>query len=535
MRELLGTVLHEIAQVLDSAERSEERMLRVLELLRRIVPYEQSALLHARPGGEPRLLVAPAAQPGVRATLSGQLVNLHRRLVDDRAQALTALARRWRAHLAVPLIGNDEAIGILFVSLAPSDGAAGAYTEQNLRELSIVGTLLAAYLVMADQARRLDEARHEAEAANRMKDEFLALMSHELKTPLHSMLVWTEMLRSEGMGPTARGRAVEAIERNVHTQVSLIDDVLDLSCIAAADLRLDLVAVQPTSLIKAAVEQQQARADRKSIRLDTAHVESLKELVVDPVRIVQVISNLLANAIQFTPNGGYVGVRMERAGARARIQVIDHGKGIAPEVLPRVFESFRGGHRVIRARGELGVGLAIVKTLVEAHGGRVRAESSGPEKGSTFTVELPLSPAEAQELDATLLAGIRVVLVDADDDMRIAAGAVLEHYGADVTAVASAAAALAALECSRPHVLISDLSMPGESAYDLMLKVAARDAALPSAALTSFGTREARARAFAAGFRMCLAKPLEAQTLVRAVATLTGRPLADSLGPAIAQ
>jgi hypothetical protein len=346
------------------------------------------------------------------------------------------------------------------------------------------------------------------------------------------MLVWTEMLRSEEMGPSGRIRAVEAIERNVHTQVTLIDDVLDLSCIAAADLRLDLVAVQPASLIKAAVEQQQVRADRKLIRLDTTGVESLQELVVDPVRIVQVISNLLSNAIQFTPDRGYVGVRMERVGARARIQVIDHGRGIAPEALPYVFESFRGGQAVTRARGELGVGLAIVKALVEAHGGRVRAES-GPEKGSIFTVELPLSPHEARELDARLLAGVRVVLVDADEDMRIAAGAVLEHFGAGVTAVASAAAALAALESSRPHVLISDLSRPGEGGYDLMLKVA-RDAVVPSAALTSVGTGEARARALAAGFRMCLTKPLDVQALVAAVATLAGRPLANRSGAAIA-
>ena len=512
MREFLGRTLHDITQILESAQGSEERMLRVLDILRRIVPYERCALYTAQPGREPRLLVVPATPPDVRAKLSETLVHLHRRLVDERVHSLEARAGTSGAHLAVPLVGNDEAIGILFVSGAAPDRSADGYTEQHLRELSIVGAHLAAYLVTVDQARALDAARREAETANRMKDEFLALVSHELKTPLMSTLAWARKLGSEEIDPSGRNRAVEEIERNVRAQAKLIDEILDLACIATADLRLDLEAVEPASLVKSAIEEQRLRAEQRSIRLETALDESVNMLVVDPVRIVQVISNLLAKAIHFTPRGGHVGVRLERAGAHARISVIDP---------------------TTQAYGERGLDLDIAKALVEAHGGHLSAGRLAEEKGSTFTVELPL-PDQALEPDRRLLAGIRVLLVDDDDDMRDAAGALLEQYGAEVTAVGSAPAALAALERSRPHVLLSDLSMPDESGYDLMRKVAARDATLPAAALTGFGEKEDRRRALAAGFRMHLAKPLEAKALVAAVATLTGRRLANNSGAAIA-
>jgi signal transduction histidine kinase/CheY-like chemotaxis protein len=523
MRDLLGRTLHDIAQIFESVEASEERIVRVLELVERIVPYERCALLRAQSGRQPRLLVVPATPMDVRVMLSETLIHLHRRLVDERVHPLLARAKQWGAHLAVPLVENSTAIGVLFVSGGAPDGSDGAYTEQHLRDLSIVGSHLAGYLVMVEQARELDEARRKAEEANRMKDAFLALISHELKA-----------------------------ERNVISITKLVDEILDLACVLTANLRLHVEAAEPARLIKAAVEEQRPLAEQRSIRLETALDESIDRLIVDPARIVQVISNLLAKAIQFTPSGGQVGIRLARVGARARIQVIDCGRGIAPEVspdafdegvvasigrlgkipaavLPHVLETFRAGKNpVTRAYGELGVELAIVKALVEAHGGCVRAEDLGEDEGSAFTLELPL-PAEVPEVGQRLLEGIRVLLVDDDEDMRRNAGAVLEHQGAEVTAVASAAAALAAIERSIPHVLISDISMPGKSGYELMREVAARDATLPAAALTGFGTAEDRAMALAAGFQMHLVKPLEADALVTAVATLTGRPLAKSM------
>ncbi len=342
MRTLLGRALHEIAQVLESAEQSEKRMLRVLDLLRQIVPYEQCALLKAQPGRTASVLVAPATPSELRPTLSTTLIHLHGRLVDERAHPpARAAASESVSHLAVPLVGHDEVIGVLFVGSAGPDGPAGAYTEEHLRELSVVGAQLAAYLVLVDQACALEEARREAEGANRMKDAFVALVSHELKTPLTSLLAWAHMLRSEKTGPSVRARAVAGIERNVEAQAKLIDEILELACIATADVRLDLEAVEPSRLIRAAVEGQRQRAARRSIRLELALDESVDQLVVDPLRIVRVISSLLGNAIRFTPKGGRVGIRLERVGAHARIQVIDHGKGIARDALPHVFDSSR--------------------------------------------------------------------------------------------------------------------------------------------------------------------------------------------------
>ncbi len=473
----------------------------------------------------------------MRLELLDTLTALHGRLVDERVRPPDASARKWGAHLAVPVIGNDEVVGVLFVSSAAQDSHPGVYAEQHLRELSIVGAHLGAYLVMVDQTRELDGARREAESANRMKDEFLALVSHQLKTPLKSVLAWTRTLRSEESSPSGRARALDGIERTVEAQTGLIDELLDLACIAAANLRLELKAVEPAPLIKAAVEGQRLRAERKSIRLETVLDESVDQVVVDPVRVVQVVATLLANAIRVTPTGSYVGVRLGRVGSHARIQVIDQGRGLSAQALPRAFEGVRS-HKdpSISAGGELEDGLAMVKTVVAAHGGRVRVESMGEDRGTTFSVDLPLStdaPGEGEV--ARVLAGVRVLVVDDDDDMRSAVEAVLELYGAEVTAVASAAAALAALERSKPHVLLSDISMPGESGYDLIREVAERDPELPAAALTACVLPEDRVRALAAGFRMHLAKPFDARALVTAVASLSGRALDERLEAVVTQ
>ena len=528
MRELLGQTLHDIAQALQSAKGSPARIVRVLELLRRIVPYDQCALLDAQRGADPRLLVVPPAPPAVQATLSKWLLRLHARLVDERTDPPEARSTTPGTHLAVPLIGNDQAIGVLFVSGAPPD----AYTDQHLRELSIVSAQLAAYLAMARQTRALDEARRDAESANRMKDQFLALVSRELKTPLTSMLAWAQVLRSEGAPGAERTLAYEGIERNVQAQTRLVDEILDLACIGTATLRLDLRAVEPASVIKAAVEQQQLRADRRSIQLETAVDESVNVLVIDRMRIVQVISNLLGNAIDTTPRGGKVGVHLERAGANARIQVIDHGASIPLEPLAHVLDQGRALPNLAGgAFGETENGLAVLKAVVEAHGGSVRDDSLGEAKGSTFTVELPLPPGDAAPGQRPL-EGIRVLLVDDDDDMRSAAGSVLELHGAKVTAVASAAEALDALERSRPHVLLSDIAMPGGNGYDLMRKVASLDATLPAAAMTAYSREEDKDRALEAGFSMHLTKPFGIESLVGTVAVLTGRPYLRSPGQA---
>ena len=521
MTEILARTLHDIAQVLESIDGSEARLYRVLQLIPQIAPAQHCALLVQGEGERgPHVTVAPEASPEDKRALVDKLMSLHAQLGEERVHPPALAPKPLGAHLAVPIVGNDRVIGVLFVSGSPP----GGYTEQHLRELSVIGAQVAAYLVIVDQARCLEAARSEACAANRMKDEFLALVSHAMKTPLTSMLAWVRTLNRE-TGTAGRARAVEAIERNVRIQEKLVDEILNLACIVAADLRLDFEVVRPVSLIKAAVEQQRLRATQRSIRLETALDESVDKIVVDPARIVQVVSSLVGNAIDFTPPGGQVGVRLERAGAHARIQVTDAGKGIPAEVLPQMFLNLRGGRNAVaHGPAEPSVPLATVKTLVEAHGGQVRAESLGEAAGSTFTVELPLPLESLQRL-----AGVRVLLVDDDAEMRMAVKAVLENDGADVIAVASVATALAALELSKPHMLLTDLSIQGGAGYDLMREVAARDDTLPVAALAGSGRHAEEMEARKAGFHMYLAKPVDAQALVTAVARLCVRVPAIAL------
>jgi signal transduction histidine kinase/ActR/RegA family two-component response regulator len=542
----LSRTLYDIAQILESAEDSEARVIRVLERLRSLVPYEQCAVLDAQPGRERRLITAPGTPPAEQAALTATITAMLRRLVDDHGHDERAPSKPAKMHLAVPLVGLDEVVGVLFVR-----SAEGAYEEKHVRALSVVAAELAAYFSMlraraleAERTRQLEEARQAAETANRAKDEFLALVSHELRTPLTTILGWADALRSQNTIEADRTRAFEAIERSVHAQAKLIEDLLDLSGVATASLRLDLRAVEPARLIKAAILALQPRAEQKSIRLEAVLDESVTPLIADPHRLSQIVANLVANAIKFTPRGGQVEVRLERAGVLARIRVIDSGSGISPEVLPHLFEPFYQADRSsTRRHGGLGVGLALVKDLVELHGGQVHAESPGPEKGATFTVELPLAAAasstpgqaEAPEGgpgDRRALAGIRVLVVDDDSDICEVLQFVLESQGAVVTVAASAADALASLERSMPDVLLSDIAMPGESGYDLMRKIVAREggSALPAAALSAYAQGQDRQAALAAGFQMQLAKPVDAETLIAAVAALAGRRGAGGSG-----
>jgi signal transduction histidine kinase/CheY-like chemotaxis protein len=516
---ILGRALYEVAHALESAEDSERRVLRVLDLLRTIVPSEHCALLHVQPGHEPRLVAAPSESPEEPAHVAQRLLNLFDLFAENPTRTPEPQPSS-PGHLAVPLVGVDEVIGVLEVR-----GAADAYSVEHLRAVSVVAAQLAAHLVIlrarmveADRARELKEARHAAEAANRAKDEFLALVSHELKTPLNTTLTWAHTLGSEELEPAARAEAAAGIERAVRAQSKLIDELLDLVGTASAALRLDVRAVEPARLIRATLEGLRLQAEARAIRLETALDTSVTNLIVDPDRFEQIVSNLVANAIKFTPNGGCVEVHLERADDHARIRVIDRGARIAPEVLPHVFESFRLERGASpRTHGAFGVGLAIVKNLVERHGGRIRAESATAASGTTFTVELPLAA------QARALTGIRVVVVDDDDDFRDALRAVLERRGAEVMTVASVAAALAALDSWKPDVLLSELAMPRESGYDLIRHVVARYPTLPVAALTKFSSVAESERAIAAGFQLHLVKPIEVEALVAAIVELAAR------------
>jgi hypothetical protein len=414
----------------------------------------------------------------------------------------------------------------------------GVYDEQHVRAVSVVAAKLAAYFsalqaLTSEQQRsaELAEARLAAEAADRAKDEFLALVSHELRTPLNSILTWADALRSNETSEQDRRRAVETIERAVRVHANLVADLLDLSCLAAAALRLNLSAVELAELIRQAISTLEPKAKQKAIMLDVTLDEFVSPLVADPRRLGQVVVNLVTNAIEFTPQGGHVEVRLEQDDALARIRIIDSGPGIRPDMLPRLFEPFaQADGLTTRAHGGLGVGLALVKGLVELHGGQVRVDSAGGQMGAMFTVELPLSRAAPPDSQGAAtsprsdqaLAGIRVLLVDDDQDIGEIVQFVLEGQGAIVSVVHSAVEALASLTRSMPNVLLSDLSMPGCSGYDLMRSIIAREGenAPPAAAISACAPGQSLRKALDSGFRMLLEKPIDHPALIAAVATL---------------
>jgi signal transduction histidine kinase/CheY-like chemotaxis protein len=390
--------------------------------------------------------------------------------------------------------------------------------------------------------RQAEGARAEAEVANRAKDEFLATLSHELRTPLNAILGWTRILRKEDVDAPTRGRGLEVIERNVRAQARLIEDVLDVSRIITGKMQLAVRRVDLGAVIDAALES--VRPAALARRIDLAPiVEGPASIKGDPERLQQVLWNLLSNAIKFTPEGGRIEVRLVPGGEEARIEVTDSGKGIDPEFLPYVFDRFRqADSSSTRAHGGLGIGLALVRHLVELHGGSVEARSAGPGLGSTFAIHLPVGgPATADEGVAPVpaatvsrasltglpsLRGLRVLVVDDESDARELLGVILRGKGADVEPVASVADALAAFAEARPDVLVSDISMPDADGYELIrrLREGEGDAALtPAIALTAYARDRDRERALASGFQLHLAKPVEPDDLVLAVANLAGR------------
>jgi PAS domain S-box-containing protein len=391
-------------------------------------------------------------------------------------------------------------------------------------------------------------ARHEAEAANRTKDEFLATLSHELRTPLNAILGWSRLLGDDRLDSEEQQRAIEAIQRNAQLQAQLIEDILDVSRIISGKLRLETRATDLAAVVEAAVESVLPAAQGKDIRLQRVLDSGTNLVSGDPNRLQQVVWNLLSNAIKFTPKGGRVQVRLERVNSHIEIVVTDSGIGISPEVLPYVFDRFRQADSTsTRNYGGLGLGLAIVRHLVEMHGGTVVAESDGEGQGSTFTVELPLIalrsvdtvPEKSREREHPTagrniafeggpeLKGLHVLVVDDEEDARQLVTAVLEKCGTKVTAVTTAAEALSALQTLRPDVLISDLGMPAEDGYSLIKKVRALPASqggqTPAAALTAYARVEDRMKVLRAGFQIHLPKPVEPAELVAVVANLTGR------------
>jgi PAS domain S-box-containing protein len=390
-------------------------------------------------------------------------------------------------------------------------------------------------------------ARTIAETANRAKDAFLAMISHELRTPLSPIVAWARMLRRGMLDAEKSQHALEAIERNAQAQAQIIDDLLDISRIVAGKLRVQVTSVDLSAVIEAAIEVVKPAADAKRIQLRTALDAKAGMITGDPVRLQQVIWNLLSNAIKFTPNGGRVRIALERVLSHAEVTVSDTGRGIPAEFLPHVFERFQQAEiGPTRSYGGLGLGLAIVRHIVELHGGTVAAESAGEGKGAMFRVKLP-RPSLAQpavELErrrptfGEVRAGgtypqldeLRILVVDDEPDSNEAVSTLLGTCGAEVRVAGSAAQGLEELQRWTPDVIISDIGMPGEDGYAFLTKVRARPGEpglIPAIALTAYATVDDRVRIFSAGFQVHVVKPVDPAELVAAVAS-TARNLPRS-------
>jgi signal transduction histidine kinase/response regulator RpfG family c-di-GMP phosphodiesterase len=397
-----------------------------------------------------------------------------------------------------------------------------------------------------DLLLREEEARADAEAANRLKDEFLATVSHELRTPLNSILGWAQLMRIDRLDGDASTRALQTIERNTKALAQIIDDLLDVSRIITGKLRLSVQPIELAPVVEAALDAIRPAMDAKNIRLEVSIDSDPTVVSGDPSRLQQVVWNILSNAIKFTPSNGSVQVKLERDGQTALITVTDSGEGISEGFLPHVFDRFRQADSTLtRLHGGLGLGLAIVRHLIEMHGGSVAASSSGRGTGSTFTVSLPLLTASRglpddyqvpavsvcvsdEDMD---LEGLRVMVVDDEPDAREVLVAMLEHRGAEVIALSSTAEAVTLLTSIRngfiPDVLVSDIGMPGEDGFELISKVRAlapeHGGSIPAIALTAYARAEDRARVLSAGFQRHIAKPVEPSTLAIVVGRLARR------------
>jgi PAS domain S-box-containing protein len=398
-----------------------------------------------------------------------------------------------------------------------------------------------------ERMRLLDserEARSQAERASRLKDEFLATLSHELRTPLNAVLGWANILRIGKLQEEELNHGLDIIERNARVQAQIIEDLLDMSRIISGKVRLDVQRIELPALLSESIETLRATAEAKGVRLQAEMDPFVGSISGDPNRLQQVFWNLIHNAIKFTPEGGKVQVVLKRLKSHAMVSIIDTGEGIAPEFLPYIFDRFQQGDAsTTRRHGGLGLGLSIVKQLVELHGGNVSVKSGGIEQGATFTVRLPLSAVytqpdkerpylrgalgESRPLPEVSLADVHVLVVDDEPDARELVKRLLEMAGASVSMAASVSEAMECILARRPNVLVCDLAMPGEDGYSLIrwLRVleGSQESGLPALALSAYARSEDRTKAIRSGFQNHLAKPVEPAELLAVVSSLAGR------------
>jgi two-component system, chemotaxis family, CheB/CheR fusion protein len=428
------------------------------------------------------------------------------------------------------------------VSLIPYKSNSDIIVNCTVRDISELKQLEEDRKLIVTKEKAL---RAEAERANKIKDEFLATLSHELRTPLSSILSWAQLLRSGRLDSEKSSRGLGAIEQSAKAQSQLIDDLLDISRIQAGKLNLAMQKIDPSKVISAAVDSVRSLAATRSIQVETNISPSVESIIADPTRLQQILWNLITNAIKFSPQGGKVWVTLNRlespSGNQIQIQVRDNGKGIKAEFIPIIFERFtQVDSTSTRTHGGLGLGLAIVRNLVEMHNGSVEVESAGEDRGTTFTILLPESSPEvvntvepsaesiaaAETVADVSLEGLRVLLVDDDASARDVFAITLQSFGAEVRSAESASEAFAIINEFVPNVLVSDIAMPGEDGYSLIGKIRSQKSKVgqvPAIALTAYAGREDVQRAHRAGFQAHLAKPVDAKSLAMVVARLAGR------------
>jgi signal transduction histidine kinase/ActR/RegA family two-component response regulator len=386
-------------------------------------------------------------------------------------------------------------------------------------------------------AEELAEQKAALEAAHRLKDEFVATMSHELRTPLTAILGWTRMMRMGQVGANRVPHALETIERNAVSQTALIDDLLDVSRILTGKLRLQVESVDLPGVVEATLETLRPASEARQLTIHAVIDSHAGPVTGDPDRLSQIITNLVSNALKFTPKGGRIHVHLERASSMARLTVSDTGVGIATEFLPFVFERFRQAEQTsARRHGGLGLGLSIAKHLADLHGGTITCHSEGINQGATFVLSLPLSTVKAAAGTANAdlghnpsreLAGLRVLIVDDERDAREVLSEILSNAGVDVRSASNAEAAMLIFESFAPHVLVSDIGMPGTDGYSLMQRIRAlppdHGGRVRAAAVTAYARGDDRRRALAAGFNLHLSKPVDPSEFLVSIARLADR------------
>ncbi|MEG5065172.1 PAS domain S-box protein [Microcoleus sp. B3-A4] len=435
----------------------------------------------------------------------------------------------FKSVMTVPLRTQARILGVISFISAESKRH---YTPTDLEQAEELARRASLAIDNAQLYRAAQRDRTKAEAANRIKDEFLAVLSHELRSPLNPILGWTKLLRGGRLDATKTQQALETIERNAKLQAQLIEDLLDVSRILQGKMTLNVAPVNLAAMIEAALETVRLAAEAKHIQIQTTFNPISGTVSGDSNRLQQVVWNLLSNAVKFTPTGGRIDVQLEQVGMYAQIQVKDTGKGIKRDFLPHVFDYFRQEDGTItRQFGGLGLGLAIVRHFTELHGGTVQADSLGQNLGATFTIRLPLNIVEPEPSSddrhsesAADLAGVRVLVVDDDADMRELAAFTLMQSGAQVATAASGVQALALLNQSVPDLLLCDIGMPEMDGYALIRQIRKwspqQGGTIPAIALTAYAGEINQQQALAAGFQMHISKPVEPEELVKAIARL---------------